>query len=209
MSAPHADTILGGYRRRLEEELQQLPRSRREEIIAEFEAHIRDARAAYPAETDADLLNLLDRLGDPGIIGADARQRFDVVELAPVGLREVIALLLLLAGPFVIPVVSGILGGLLVRSSVSWTAGQKRNAMVWSPVVTLGLLLGLIVLINVIGVGDSSTSVVVIGHTGLFLVFFVVTLTPVVAGLVLAWALARRGRQRRIRHAVRNQRARF
>ena len=129
MSAPHADAILGGYRRRLDEELRQLPRSRREEIIAEVEAHIRDARAAYPAETDADLLNLLDRLGDPGIIGAEARDRFDVVEPAPVGTRETIALLLLLAGPFVIPVVRGILGGLLVRSSVSWTARQKRNAI--------------------------------------------------------------------------------
>ncbi len=209
MSAPHADTILGGYRRRLDEELQQLPRSRREEIIAEVEAHIRDARAANPAETDADLLNLLDRLGDPGIIGVEARQRFDVAEPAPVGLREVIALLLLLVGPFVIPVVSGILGGLLVRSSVSWTARQKRNAIVWSPVVTLGLLLLLIVIVNVIGVGNSSTSVVVVGVTGLFLVLFVVTLTPVVAGLLLAWALARRGRQRRIGHAVREQRARF
>ena len=209
MSAPHADTILGGYRRRLDEELQQLPRSRREEIIAEVEAHIRDARAAYPAETDADLLNLLDRLGDPGIIGAEARQRFDVVEPAPVGLREVIALLLLVVGAFVIPVVSGILGGLLVRSSVSWTARQKRNAMVWSPVVTLGLLLLLIVLVNVTGVGNSSTSVVVIAVSGLFLVLFVVTLTPAVAGLLLASALARRGRQRRIRHAVRDQRARF
>jgi uncharacterized integral membrane protein len=73
----------------------------------------------------------------------------------------------------------------------------------------LGLLLLLIVLVNVIGVGNSSTSVVVIGVSGLFLVLFVVTLTPVVAGLLLAWALARRGRQRRIRHAVRDQRARF
>jgi uncharacterized membrane protein len=190
MSAPHADTILGGYRLRLKEELNGLPRARREEIIAEFDAHIRDARTAHAAETDADLLNLLDRLGDPSVIGTEARERFDVAEPASAGAREVIALLLLVVGPFIVPVVTWVLGAMLVWSSVAWSAREKRNSLAWSLIVIVVLtLIGLIFAIA------SSTGTTVIASSvpgAVLLVLVLGTLTSVLSGLLLASALARR-----------------
>jgi uncharacterized integral membrane protein len=196
MSAPHADTILGGYRLRLEEELNGLPRARREEIIAEVDAHIRDARTADAAETDADLLNLLDRLGDPGVIGTEARERFDVAEPASAGGREVIALLLLVVGPFIVPVVTWVLGAMLVWSSVAWSAREKRNSLAWSLIVIVGLaIVGIVIAM----VSSPGTSVVVsiLPGAALFVVILG-TLTSVLSGLLLASALARR-RPRRAR----------
>jgi len=190
MSAPHADTILGGYRLRLEEELNGLPRARREEIIAEFDAHIRDARTAHAAETDADLLNLLDRLGDPSVIGIEARERFDVAEPASAGGREVIALLLLVVGPFIVPVVTWVLGAMLVWSSVAWSAREKRNSLAWSLIVIVVLTL-----IGIIFAIASSTGTTVIASSvpgAVLLVLVLGTLTSVLSGLLLASALARR-----------------
>jgi uncharacterized membrane protein len=190
MSAPHADTILGGYRLRLEEELNGLPRARREEIIAEFDAHIRDARTAHAAETDADLLNLLDRLGDPSVIGTEARERFDVAEPASAGGREVIALLLLVVGPFIVPVVTWVLGAMLVWSSVAWSAREKRNSLAWSLIVIVVLTL-----IGIIFAIASSTGTTVIASSvpgAVLLVLVLGTLTSVLSGLLLASALARR-----------------
>jgi uncharacterized membrane protein len=190
MSAPHADTILGGYRLRLEEELNGLPRARREEIIAEFDAHIRDARTAHAAETDADLLNLLDRLGDPSVIGTEARERFDVAEPASAGAREVIALLLLVVGPFIVPIVTWVLGAMLVWSSVAWSAREKRNSLAWSLIVIVVLTL-----IGIIFAIASSTGTTVIASSvpgAVLLVLVLGTLMSVLSGLLLASALARR-----------------
>jgi uncharacterized integral membrane protein len=196
MSAPHADTILGGYRLRLEEELNGLPRARREEIIAEVDAHIRDARTADAAETDADLLNLLDRLGDPSVIGTEARERFDVAEPASAGGREVIALVLLVVGPFIVPVVTWVLGAMLVWSSAAWSAREKRNSVAWSLIVIVGLtLIGIVIAI----VNSPGTTVAVSILPGaVLLVVILGTLMSVLSGLLLASALARR-RPRRAR----------
>ncbi|HEY8761915.1 MAG TPA: hypothetical protein VIP78_08610 [Candidatus Dormibacteraeota bacterium] len=65
MTAPHAIDIVEGYLARLEAELTVLPGDRRRELLADVRAHITEARARLEQETDADLLNTLDRLGEP------------------------------------------------------------------------------------------------------------------------------------------------
>jgi hypothetical protein len=182
----------------MEDELQELPRTRREEIITEVEAHIRDARTANAAETDADLLNLLDRLGDPSVIGAEARERFDIREPQEAGARDVIALLLLTVGALVIPIVTGILGALLVRSSASWSAREKRNSLVWALIVTVGLPLILTVIFSLTARIAGWNLAVALPGVALF-VLLVGVVTPVLSGLLLAAALARRRPQRRNR----------
>lgn len=68
MTAPHATQIVDGYVARLEAELADVPAARRRELVDDVRAHIAEARTAMTSESDADLLNILDRLGDPGII---------------------------------------------------------------------------------------------------------------------------------------------
>jgi uncharacterized membrane protein len=71
MTAPHADQIIAGYLARLEAALATLPESRRRELIDDVSGHIAEARGVLAEETDADLLNILDRLGDPSETAAE------------------------------------------------------------------------------------------------------------------------------------------
>jgi uncharacterized membrane protein len=97
MNAPHADQIINGYLARLEAALQPLPAARRLELMDDVRAHIAEARAALPAENDADLLNILDRLGDPVETAAAAMAEYQPKSAVPVRSRtlEILAVILL------------------------------------------------------------------------------------------------------------------
>jgi uncharacterized membrane protein len=56
-----------------------VPAERREEILAEIEEHIAELLAENPAETDADVRNVLERVGHPEDIAAEARDRFEII----------------------------------------------------------------------------------------------------------------------------------
>ena len=75
MTAPHADQLIDGYLARLRVAAMDLPLSAREELIEDMRAHIAEARTREPEETDATILNILDRLGDPEMLVAEVRQR--------------------------------------------------------------------------------------------------------------------------------------
>jgi uncharacterized membrane protein len=59
------------YLRDLERELHGLPRARRAEILDDVGAHLEEARAQ--AADEAELRTLIERLGDPADIAAEAR----------------------------------------------------------------------------------------------------------------------------------------
>jgi uncharacterized membrane protein len=71
MSAPHANTIVEGYLARLELALAGADPLRRRELVDDVRAHIADARAGLADETDADLLAICDRVGEPAEIAHD------------------------------------------------------------------------------------------------------------------------------------------
>ena len=87
------------YLQRLDEELRGLPRDRRREVVNEIAEHIEQAREASPVRSEADLRNLLDRIGTPSEIAAEARERFDVSTKS--NWHEIAAIVLLLVGGFV------------------------------------------------------------------------------------------------------------
>ena len=70
MNAPHATHIVEGYLARLELALTGSDPARRTELLEDVRAHIAEARAALTEETDAALLGILDRLGDPATVAA-------------------------------------------------------------------------------------------------------------------------------------------
>jgi uncharacterized membrane protein len=75
MTAPHAQTILDGYMARLERELEDVDTSDRSDLVGQVESHIVEARKLLEAETDSDLLNILDRLGSPAVLASELRGR--------------------------------------------------------------------------------------------------------------------------------------
>jgi uncharacterized membrane protein len=70
---------VGEYLRRLQRSMGDVPAERREEILTEIEEHIAELLAENPAETEADVRNVLERVGHPEDIAAEARERFDII----------------------------------------------------------------------------------------------------------------------------------
>lgn len=112
------------YMHDLEAELRDLPRSRRQELLGEIHEHIDSALAEAPAHDEAEVRNVLDRLGDPADIAEEARQRFGVPKVKS-GALEIAALILLPIGGIILPVVGWFIGVILLWSSRVWTTGEK------------------------------------------------------------------------------------
>jgi uncharacterized membrane protein len=143
------DRLVGEYLRRLDKELRGVPRARRREIVEEISDHIEEARHGFVDEQPSDVRNVLDRLGDPADIAAEARQRLDVPGQAqPTGTLEKIALVLLLPGSVLLPVIGWFAGVLLLWMSDLWTT---RDKVIGTLVVPGGLLPVFMVIAGAVG----------------------------------------------------------
>src|SRR5437763_17037557 len=96
MTAPHADQLIDGYLARLDAAAGDLPKAARQELVDDVRAHIAEARTRETEETDAAILNILDRLGEPAAVVAAARERLGLRSMQPYrpGILEVFAVIL-------------------------------------------------------------------------------------------------------------------
>jgi uncharacterized membrane protein len=157
--------------------MHDLPADRRNEILAEIEEHITEGLAEFDTPTEADVRNVLDRVGDPHEIATEARDRLGGSQMrarAP-GL-EVIALVLL-----TIPLVGWVIGIVLIWVSALWTTREKTIATLVVPGV--GFILPFIMSI---GAGPDT-----IGPLEAFVLW-----TPILAGIPTAIFLGMRLRRR-------------
>jgi hypothetical protein len=117
------DALILRYLQDLERELYDLPASRRQELLDEVGEHIATARAGLDPETEAGVRTMLERLGDPADIAAEARERSGVQRppaRPATPWLEVIAIVLL-----VIPFAGWVVGVVLVWLSRLWTTRDK------------------------------------------------------------------------------------
>jgi uncharacterized membrane protein len=141
---------------------QGLPPQERDELLAEIRAHL---QAGLPdAPGDADVRNLLDSLGRPEDIVAAARSESGGAPVAdqpdwrppptvspppasPWGTLEILAVLGLTVGTFLLPVVGPAVGIVLAWVSERWTRREKPVATVLTvlPVIVLSLGLAMVV----------------------------------------------------------------
>ncbi|TME49200.1 MAG: hypothetical protein E6I60_12955 [Chloroflexi bacterium] len=114
MTAQHADQLIDGYLARLRVAAADLPAGVRQELIEDVRTHIAEARSRESDETDASVLNILDRLGEPAVVVADTRERLGLRTSTPYrpGLLEVAAVILV---PFFWPI-----GVILLWMSPAW-----------------------------------------------------------------------------------------
>jgi hypothetical protein len=144
MNATVADQLVAEYLGRLDAALRDLPAARREELLEQVREHIATARAELgDGASEAEIRTLLDRLGDPATIAAEAGERpTDGVEptRARPGWREIAVLVLLPIGGIVIPVIGWFVGVALLWSSDQWPAHSK---LIGTLVVPGGLALPL------------------------------------------------------------------
>jgi uncharacterized membrane protein len=137
---------VGEYLRRLQRSMGDLPAERRDEILAEIEEHISEDLAERPAVTDADVRNVLERVGDPGDIAAEARERFGI-KPARRSWTDPAAVILLLIGGFTI--IGWFVGVVLLWISDAW---NTRDKIIGTLVVPGGLA-------GALGVGLASSGV--------------------------------------------------
>lgn len=144
--------LIRRYWRRLRRAVRGLPADRRAELLAELDEHL---RAELPdAPTDAQVRDTLRRLGRPEDIAA-------AEGLAPrrgIGAHQLAAVIGLLVGGVVLPVVGWVIGAVLLWTSPAWTV---RDKLVGTLLVPGGLGLPLILG----GMAMSTTSVTATGCT--------------------------------------------
>ena len=153
-----ADELINEYLDRLEEELADFPSTRRRELVQEISAHIAEARASLENEDEASIRNLLDRMGDPADIAAEAAGT-PAAEAPPPPQQaktrgsgwDVAALVMLLVGGLILPVVGWFVGVVLLWTSETWSTGEK---LLGTLLVPGGLALPLFLLT----VGTSANS---------------------------------------------------
>ena len=127
-----ADELINEYLDRLEEGLADFPPTRRRELVQEISAHIAEARASLENEDEASIRNLLDRIGDPADIAAEAAgPPAPEAPLPPPPAKtrgggwDVAALVMLLVGGLILPVVGWFIGVVLLWTSETWSTGEK------------------------------------------------------------------------------------
>lgn len=118
-----ARTTVDAYLRELDEELRDLPASRRGELVEEIREHIDSALGEARNGDEAEVRNVLERLGDPAEIAAEARERFGIRRAKP-GIREILVLILLPLGGFLY-VIGWAVGAILLATSQVWTSREK------------------------------------------------------------------------------------
>jgi uncharacterized membrane protein len=156
MKTSWADRAAERYLHELDRELRGLPAARRRDIVGEIAEHIRQARAE---EGDEATPVILDRLGDPGEIAADARERFGVQPARPAWV-ETVTLILLPIGGLVLPVVGWVIGVCLLWTSAVWSIRDKVIGTLFVPggLLVPFILGGGIVSSNESCVGTSDAS---------------------------------------------------
>jgi uncharacterized membrane protein len=131
------DALVDHYLNDLEAELRGLPANRRRELLDEVSEHITAARATLDPETEAGIRTVLERLGDPADIAAEARERFGVqVESTRPAIPwlEVLTLVSLVLVPFImmlgmsvlVPALTWLVGLTFLWRSNHWTTRDKR-----------------------------------------------------------------------------------
>lgn len=140
MNTTVADELVARYLAQLQSALRDLPPGRREELLDEVSEHIAAARAELgPQPTKAQIRTMLERVGDPDAIAAEASPA-QVNSVPRPGWREVVTLILLPIGGIIIPLLGWFIGVALLWTSEHWSV---RSKLIGTLVVPGGLALPL------------------------------------------------------------------
>ena len=180
------------YVKELREAARRMPRTQRNEVVAEIRAHL--AETAPAGASQADALTALERLGEPAEIlaeqGAEAAAR-----PRGLGLHEIAAILLLMFGGFLFLV--GWLGGVvLLWSSGRWTTRDKLIGTLVVPGGYFGAAYALIATSSSRSCFGSGGHITCVGgpSTPVRIVEIAAVVFAVVGPLASALYLARRAR---------------
>lgn len=174
--------LIADYLTAVRDATRSLPVGKRETIIGDLEAHIEQALSADAGE--AEVRTVLDRLGSPASIAAEAGA--DDAPIAakkePSRVQEIFGLIGLSVGSLFIPIIGWVVGVVLIWMSPVWSKLQKITAtLVWPGGWFAMLYLPLISVRSSISVDTTGSSA---GVQVLLVILFIAA--PLV---VLAWLI--------------------
>lgn len=161
MSTPLADRLVTDYLERLDAALTGVPPDRRNEIVGEIRSHIQEQRASLQDETDTDVYNLLERVGEPYELAAAARSESSAPAepASSRGRAGAVEILALILTPLIWPV-----GVILLWTSPAWNTRDKLIATLVPPGGYLGVLFGVFLFGSIGFVSSCGGSVDSQGH---------------------------------------------
>jgi uncharacterized membrane protein len=190
--------LVDEYLRRLDRALHDLPSDRRGEIMQEIQEHIEQALSELGSPNEAEVRGLIDRMGEPEDIAAEARaslgfrppraRALEVAALVLLAVGGLTALVGLVGGVVlfwvspawvIVPVVGWVVGVVLLWVSPSWT---WRDKLVGTLLIPGGLFTPLAV-----GLGAGLALPVGVGE----LVLLFLLAAPIASVAFLAWRLRR------------------
>jgi hypothetical protein len=145
MNNREIDRMVGAYLKRLNRELEGVARPRREQLVADIGEHIAAARAELGDPTPSDVSAMLDQIGRPEDIAAEAIDD-EEIPLPAVSRRwrEPLTIALLLVGGVVLAGAGWIAGVVLLWTSKIWTT---RDKVIGTLVLPGGLLSAVLLVI--------------------------------------------------------------
>jgi uncharacterized membrane protein len=146
-------TRVRSYLDQLDRALRDLPRDRRLEIVRDIQWHIDGAIAALEEPSGAAIEQILDGLGTPEDIARAAYEEQPPVR-ARMATRDLAAVILLLVGGLVLPLVGWVIGVVLLWSSTAW---RTKDKLIGTLLVPGGLLTTLLFFgVGVFAVSSTS-----------------------------------------------------
>jgi uncharacterized membrane protein len=162
------DPLVAEYLGRLRAATADLPPGEREELVSSIAEHIAGSLAEADPPGEAAVRTILDRLGDPAAIAAEARGQsggtsparapYPMPHKAPArpGLLEWGGVAMLGIGSYLLPVIGTVTGLVMVCLSTWWTTRQKIVAVVLS---LLGALVVPVLVAALFLVSRSTTNI--------------------------------------------------
>jgi hypothetical protein len=149
-SVGEADELVRRYLAQLDAALQGVDSSRREEILTEVHGHIEEGRTGLDPDDAASVRTLLDRVGDPAAIAAEAGA-------PPPGSRrwDAWAPWLIIFG-FIASGLGWIAGVVILWTSPTWNRRDKLIATIVPPVGLVALFFGLVAALRGAAAGCSG-----------------------------------------------------
>lgn len=187
MSRPDVSDITGDYLRRLDSAARVLPAQERRELVDSIAGHIDEARESGAVDSDADVRDLLDRLGDPqAIVASTANNNGWRPPPKPRTGLETVAILLMTVGSVVVGI-GWLAGVVLMWSSARWTTREKVVGTVLLPGGFGVLLLAGLAPVSACSSGGSARVGDPVEHITTTCSGGIGLPTPVVLGLFAGW----------------------
>ena len=168
------DRLVSDYLDSLGAALAGLPQVGRREVLDEIEAHIQESRIELDPDDEAGVRNVLDRIGEPSELAAEARERFGIKRTETTW-REIGALIFLSPAGLIVPVLGWFAGVILLWASDAWNTREKLFGTVFP-----------------LGVGVLLIPFLVVGYASRVELLITVFFASVLVDGELLWKLRKR-----------------